>query len=1049
MAERQLNAFAVLLRKLRTDAGFPQEELAERASLHPRAVSDLERGLVGKPRKDTVQLLANALGLEGRALAEFEAAAGRRPHPPANDPKSWLDRVVGALDELGVAAARSVVAQWRDSESVDDAWLTWVNGLIRLTADGRMQPIADRPLPVVGADALFGRDAQDAQLGAFLERVKQGRGGLALIIGPAGIGKSHLLGNHLVNRSNGIQIEWATFERDEAGYRGWRRLLAPLWITLRRTELPPAALLAYAETLDDVLLVSSAGDAVRHFPGAVAAAVAALLDHVAIRHPLVLVIDDAHRGGSSSDQLMLEVSPLLSASKAGIVAALRQDELEDASPISGFGDQAQDRAALDVVVPIHVLPLDADATACLLERLTGRTPPHEIVEEVITQTGGRPQLIRYTPVQAPASAEAAGTWAVGKLGAKGLQVLESTIQSRPDPVREVLYAAATCAVGGYVSPGFLAKVLELPIDEVERILDGERRRDSVLTARIPGYRFQHDNWIDALVNLCPPTQSRTLHARCLAILREDQAPDPHRLAWHASRAGPELIGGQTLASLAKRAAVASVSDYAFGQAAELYEIAAEHSAGTDRIDLLIGQADALRFRGAWAQARDALKTAVALAKSMQTPGHEAKALIHLERLTWTYGLDEKQMTLQLRDVLNRLPPGEAELRVHTQATLSQRLGISTREYDNEAADLARSVLRDLHAVSDPLAVADCLLGLRYGLQDHVTPQESLGYAERTIKLGISLRSGFHIHEGLSVRTIDLIRCGRITELASAIRDHREFARQSASPIAIYTEALIEGMVALARGEWDAASAYNAKASSLSSTWGESMAGEALMAQAGWQLYETGELNGLADFLTSLPSQDVGPLNGPLWSLGAGLIYAEQGDSGSALRILREVCAGTSDLADIPRGPSRIAILATAAMVTGHPQLMCALPQDEAARLGSSIARLLVDHKDACVLAGWPAVILGSKYRFTGLAILAAGQPAAAADHLARAVEENKDLKVLHARTVFDFARALLRQPGSQTSGVTEMKRARALATDLQMTTLAAQATAELPADATP
>ncbi len=466
-------------------------------------------------------------------------------------------------------------------------------------------------------------------------------------------------------------------------------------------------------------------------------------------------------------------------------------------------------------------------------------------------------------------------------------------------------------------------------------------------------------------------------------------------------------------------------------------------AATDRIDLLIGQADALRFRGAWDQARDALKTAVALAKGLQTPGHEAKALIHLERLTWTYGLDEKQMTQQLRDVLDRLPPGEAELRVHTQATLAQRLGITVREYGNEAADLARSVLRDLDAVSNPLALADCLLGIRYGLQDHVAPQESLGYAERTVKLGIRLRSGFHIHEALSVRTIDLIRCGRISDLASAIREHREFAEQSAAPIAIYTQALIEGMLALARGEWEAARANNDKASSFSKAWGESMAGEALMAQAGWQLYETGELVGLAEFLTSLPSRDVGALNGPLWSLGAGLIYAEQADSGSAIRILREVCAGTGDLADLPRGPSRIAILATAAMVIGHPLLVDALPPDEAARLGSGIAQLLVDHEDVCVLAGWPAVILGSKHRFTGLALLAAGQPKAAADHLARGVEENKDLKVLYVRALFDLARALLQQPGNDTSGAEEMKRAKELAADLQMTTLVAQATTEL------
>src|SRR5262249_20515542 len=60
-------SFAGLLRQLRAEARLTQEEVAEAASLSPRSVSDLERGINRTAHKDTAQLLAGALGLAGPA----------------------------------------------------------------------------------------------------------------------------------------------------------------------------------------------------------------------------------------------------------------------------------------------------------------------------------------------------------------------------------------------------------------------------------------------------------------------------------------------------------------------------------------------------------------------------------------------------------------------------------------------------------------------------------------------------------------------------------------------------------------------------------------------------------------------------------------------------------------------------------------------------------------------------------------------------------------------------------------------------------------------
>jgi tetratricopeptide (TPR) repeat protein/transcriptional regulator with XRE-family HTH domain len=72
--------FGSLLKRLRTEAGLTQQELAEAARMSPRSVSDLERGVASTARNANAQNLADALRLAGPVREAFEAAArGRVP----------------------------------------------------------------------------------------------------------------------------------------------------------------------------------------------------------------------------------------------------------------------------------------------------------------------------------------------------------------------------------------------------------------------------------------------------------------------------------------------------------------------------------------------------------------------------------------------------------------------------------------------------------------------------------------------------------------------------------------------------------------------------------------------------------------------------------------------------------------------------------------------------------------------------------------------------------------------------------------------------------
>jgi len=75
-------SFAQMLRRFRRAAGLTQEQLAERADLSTRAVSDLERGENHAPRRHTLDALADALQLSPEDRAELDQAVKRAHAAP-------------------------------------------------------------------------------------------------------------------------------------------------------------------------------------------------------------------------------------------------------------------------------------------------------------------------------------------------------------------------------------------------------------------------------------------------------------------------------------------------------------------------------------------------------------------------------------------------------------------------------------------------------------------------------------------------------------------------------------------------------------------------------------------------------------------------------------------------------------------------------------------------------------------------------------------------------------------------------------------------------
>jgi predicted ATPase/transcriptional regulator with XRE-family HTH domain len=136
MASREPPSLGELLRRHRTEATLSQEQLAERAGLSVRAISDLERGVHRAPRLESVRMLADALSL------------------------SNTDRAVL------LAAARPALFQAGSEDDVD----------------------AGTPMPLP-ATPLVGREHEVA---AVVAMVRRGDVRLLTLTGPAGVGKTRV-----------------------------------------------------------------------------------------------------------------------------------------------------------------------------------------------------------------------------------------------------------------------------------------------------------------------------------------------------------------------------------------------------------------------------------------------------------------------------------------------------------------------------------------------------------------------------------------------------------------------------------------------------------------------------------------------------------------------------------------------------------------------------------------------------------------------------------------------------------------------------------------
>jgi predicted ATPase/transcriptional regulator with XRE-family HTH domain len=135
MASDVVATFGDLLRRARRAAGLSQEELAARAGLSVRGISDLERGVNQTPRKDTLDMLADALGLSPEDRRAWELARRQFSDRPMS--RQNTDRVASSQPAGGLPSRLTTfVGREREIASLQKLLVRPETRLVTVTGPG-------------------------------------------------------------------------------------------------------------------------------------------------------------------------------------------------------------------------------------------------------------------------------------------------------------------------------------------------------------------------------------------------------------------------------------------------------------------------------------------------------------------------------------------------------------------------------------------------------------------------------------------------------------------------------------------------------------------------------------------------------------------------------------------------------------------------------------------------------------------------------------------------------------------------------------------------
>jgi AAA ATPase domain len=654
--------------------------------------------------------------------------------------------------------------------------------------------------PPLSLPPFVGRERALAALHQARQLATDGHGGLVLVSGEPGIGKTRFAEEVARQaEARGARALWArSWEGDGApAFWPWIQIVQTYASAVEPAELRRQLGAGAAEIAALVAEVASLYPDLPEPPSMDPAAarfrlfdsVTAFLRRAAVTAPLVLVLDDLHWADEASLQLLRFMSGDLPRTRILALGTYRDTEMRP----GGLPGGAQH---------VHLEGLTRAEVAELVNTLSNRAPDATLVDSVFRRTAGNPFYVREL-----------------------VRLLEDAHDADarvPEGVREVIERR----LGG-LSPAcraLLASASVLGAEfSVERVTDLGRRtaervrvllEDAAATGLVDEtepaaaqFRFIHALVRDVLYDDLAPEQRQALHRRAATTLARRRAGRLEgieaELAYHYHAAGGPTDLARAL-DLAELAAERSVRLLAHEHAADQLRLALELLERVDASDqrrrcrMLLALGSAHMAAGALQAARTTQVLAAAVARDLGAADLLAAAALGTQAEFTAGVVDEVEVRL-LEEALAAVDCDQPALRARLLARLARALLFSPQAYQRatlaaQAVDLARQA-------GDPVTLAavlyECHQAL-WGLPDD-TPESRLEVADEIVRIADHAGESALGLQGRALRLGDLLELGDMPRLRAeyeayglAVRELRQTRFMWHLPLQRATLAILAG-----------------------------------------------------------------------------------------------------------------------------------------------------------------------------------------------------------------------------------------------------------------